>query len=115
MPRRIPYWEKTFISAVSSAASAISAYRPAAVYIATSNRDWNPGKGFPKTHDDRIIRLSPTFQSAGNLRVLPQSANLNTAALAKGAVLYANYCEACHKPDGRGIKAPFPRWTGASW
>ncbi|WP_346318483.1 PQQ-dependent sugar dehydrogenase [Chitinophaga sp. YIM B06452] len=77
------------------------------VYIATSNRDWNPGKGFPKAHDDRIIRLFP-IPSAGNLPVLPKSVNLNTAALAKGALLYANYCEACHKPDGRGIKGSFP-------
>lgn len=77
------------------------------VYLATSNRDWNPGKGFPKEHDDRIIRLSPIV-SAGNLKVLPKSANLNTASLAKGAVLYASYCEACHKPDGRGIKKTFP-------
>ncbi|RPD41400.1 PQQ-dependent sugar dehydrogenase [Chitinophaga barathri] len=78
------------------------------IYLATSNRDWNPGKGFPKEHDDKIIRLSP-IPSAGNLPVLPQSANLNTASLAKGAMLYASYCEACHKPDGRGIKGSFPK------
>lgn len=77
------------------------------VYLATSNRDWNPGNGFPKAHDDRIIRLSP-IPSAGNLTILPTSANLNTASLAKGAMLYASHCESCHKPDGRGIKKSFP-------
>ncbi len=40
------------------------------IYLATSNRDWNPGKGFPIPADDRIIRLSPIETSKG-LVILP--------------------------------------------
>lgn len=28
------------------------------VYVATSNRDWNPSEGFPKENDDKILRIS---------------------------------------------------------
>ena len=33
------------------------------IYLATSNRDWNPVAGFPKPEDDRIIRVSKLNRS----------------------------------------------------
>jgi len=78
------------------------------VYIATSNRDWNPNAK-PADNDDRIIRIyrldakqaDPKAKSA----VVAQQ---NPVALNKGALLYTNYCASCHKEDGKGIKNTFP-------
>lgn len=85
------------------------------VYIATSNRDWNPGKGFPLPHDDRILRIAALKPG----QTVPSTAiRLNAppapapAAAANGATLYKNYCEACHKPDGKGVPASFPPLAG---
>ncbi|WP_218150415.1 PQQ-dependent sugar dehydrogenase [Chitinophaga arvensicola] len=80
------------------------------VYIATSNRDWNPGKGFPLPHDDRIIRLSALDQHAVTAPGIPVLKALPAAkpAASRGAAVYKNYCEACHKPDGKGVPGSFP-------
>ena len=80
------------------------------VYIATSNRDWNPGKGFPLLHDDRIIRLSalrPNDKIPAGLPV-EKAATASVAAVSKGATIYKSYCEACHKTDGKGVPGSFP-------
>ncbi|NLR62787.1 c-type cytochrome [Chitinophaga varians] len=85
------------------------------VYIATSNRDWNPGKGFPLPHDDRILRIAALKPGQS----VPATAIRETAqqtpapvATTSGATLYKNYCEACHKPDGKGVPASFPPLAG---
>jgi glucose/arabinose dehydrogenase len=78
------------------------------VYIATSNRDWNPNAA-PAKNDDRIIRIyrldakdsDPAAQSA----VIAHEKN---EGLNKGALLYTNYCASCHKEDGKGIDQAFP-------
>lgn len=77
------------------------------IYLATSNRDWNPGKGFPIPADDRIIRLSPIKESKG-LTILPGPAAAPVAPVAKGPAIYKSYCEACHKADGKGVAGSFP-------
>lgn len=81
-----------------------------AVYIATSNRDWNPGKGFPLPHDDRIIRLSALEKTQAVPPGVPvlKAQPADKPAASKGAALYKNYCEACHKPDGKGVPGSFP-------
>ncbi|WP_211172621.1 PQQ-dependent sugar dehydrogenase [Chitinophaga sp. Ak27] len=80
------------------------------IYIATSNRDWNPGKGFPLPHDDRIIRLH-ALEAGEHLpaNIPVEKATMPVVAVAsKGAVVYKSYCEACHKPDGKGVPGSFP-------
>ncbi len=76
-----------------------------AVYISTSNRDWNPPANFPLPTDDRIIRIS----RAG---VIPKAARVANVQKNTGpqsaALLYASYCASCHKPDGRGVPGSFP-------
>ncbi|HEY9256727.1 PQQ-dependent sugar dehydrogenase [Chitinophaga sp.] len=80
------------------------------VYIATSNRDWNPGKGFPLQHDDRIIRLSALRANDKIPAGLPveKAATAPVAAATKGASIYKSYCEACHKTEGKGVPGSFP-------
>ncbi|SMC78178.1 PQQ-dependent sugar dehydrogenase [Pedobacter africanus] len=78
------------------------------VYLATSNRDWNPNAA-PARNDDRIIRIyridakhaSPTAKPA----IVAHKSN---EAINKGALLYTNYCASCHKADGKGIDKIFP-------
>ncbi|CAL1517692.1 hypothetical protein MMC2321_01428 [Chitinophaga sp. MM2321] len=80
------------------------------VYVATSNRDWNPGKGFPLPHDDRILRIAKVQADDK----IPATATRETAdtkkntPVSKGAGIYKSYCESCHKPDGKGVTASFP-------
>ncbi|RFS20052.1 quinoprotein glucose dehydrogenase [Chitinophaga silvatica] len=80
------------------------------IYIATSNRDWNPGKGFPLQHDDRILRLAaihPGTNIPATAEVLKETLAVATT-VNKGQSTYKSYCEACHKPDGKGVKGSFP-------
>ncbi|WP_212003546.1 PQQ-dependent sugar dehydrogenase [Chitinophaga sp. HK235] len=84
------------------------------IYIATSNRDWNPGKGFPLPHDDRILRITALRPG----EKVPATATRETAKAttvtitSTGAGIYKNYCEACHKPDGKGVPSSFPALAG---
>ena len=78
------------------------------IYIATSNRDWNPNST-PAKNDDRIIRIYRL--DAKHAHPGAQSAVIvhkSTEVINKGALLYANYCASCHKEDGKGIQNIFP-------
>jgi cytochrome c553 len=75
------------------------------VYIATSNRDWNPAPGFPKSTDDRILQISLATERIGNLLKSKPALVQETS---DGAGLYLRYCASCHKPDGTGVKDIFP-------
>lgn len=75
------------------------------VYISTSNRDWNPGEGFPLQHDDRIIRITATGRLTKESRA---SASVASAALPAGEALYEGYCASCHKTGGEGVAGTFP-------
>lgn len=85
------------------------------VYISTTNRDWNPGEGYPKAGDDRIIRVFKLRESQGikdraetlRVRTTPQPAG------PPGLHLYTQYCASCHKADGAGVEAVFPPLKGA--
>lgn len=79
------------------------------VYMATSNRDWNPGPGFPKATDDRIVKISPAKESKGEL-LKPKRAAL--VQVKDGAGLYNQYCASCHKPNGSGVNGSFPSMVG---
>lgn len=87
------------------------------IYLSTSNRDWNPGKGFPKHADDRIVRIRKSAQG------LPLStyAYKNTEQLASsekqqaGKRAYKLYCASCHKEDGLGVAGSFPPLKGAEY
>lgn len=76
-----------------------------AVFISTSNRDWNPPANFPLPTDDRIIRISRAgvIPKAARVAKVPQNTGAEPAAL-----LYASYCASCHKPDGAGVAGSFP-------
>jgi len=74
------------------------------VYVSTSNRDWNPGEGYPKKEDDKIIKIFKAGSAAG--RPIVKKAVKPVAPA--GAVIYNNYCTSCHKSDGKGIAGVFP-------
>jgi len=76
-----------------------------AVYISTSNRDWNPGAGFPKAGDDRILKISPA--SYAQFPLLKGSV-AGTVSKMNGQELYLQYCASCHKPDLKGVPGTFP-------
>lgn len=92
------------------------------VYIATSNRDWNPAKGFPSESDDRIIRVSAqakkstTAASKDVQQVKKKTAPVASAASVRlpGKSLYESYCASCHKEDGTGVPGTFPPLKGSS-
>lgn len=76
-----------------------------AIYLSTSNQDWNPQPGFPLPRDDKILKISP----AKTLGVNPISPVQASEVLAlEGKQLYQNYCSSCHKEDGSGVAEVFP-------
>lgn len=76
-----------------------------AIYLSTSNQDWNPQPGFPLPGDDKILKISPTQMPGAN----PISPIKATQVLAfDGKQLYQNYCASCHKEDGVGVEGVFP-------
>jgi cytochrome c553 len=78
------------------------------VYISTSNRDWNPGEGFPKPGDDRIIRLHKEKTVHGKNAPTQVSLAITSKPITGGASVYTTYCASCHKADGNGLKTVFP-------
>jgi len=92
------------------------------VYIATSNRDWNPAKGFPLQTDDRIIRISsrsdkavsPTTSRSSATPEKKTPAGQTSVSVHPGQSLYENYCASCHKEDGTGVAGTFPPLAGSS-
>ena len=84
------------------------------IYIATSNRDWNP-LGVPAENDDRIIRVAKISDLDNLARVQAQKAKGSESAVvasseegAVGEKLYVDYCASCHKQDGKGVEGIFP-------
>lgn len=88
------------------------------VYLATSNRDWNPVEGFPKDNDDRIIRISKGRATApvakGGSNKGPVKSTASPAKAVTADVVYNNYCASCHKADGTGVSGSFPPLKGSS-
>jgi mono/diheme cytochrome c family protein len=85
------------------------------IYIATSNRDWNPAEGFPKQNDDRIIRLSKISNQKNPSKIISRNAlpsSKSKSALPAGSLIYSNYCASCHKNNGEGVKGVFPPLKG---
>ncbi|CAN5489134.1 hypothetical protein BH23BAC1_BH23BAC1_32010 [soil metagenome] len=92
------------------------------VYISTSNRDWNPGEGFPKETDDRIIKISKKMNVENELDNQDISGLNSSETMAKvnenpkfsaGQKIYQNYCSSCHKIDGSGLNGIFPPLKGS--
>ena len=77
------------------------------IYFCSSNRDWNPQKGFPKPQDDVIYRLRKSDKQIGNV-IKPQPVTQNIAPIKNGQQLYEAYCASCHKSDGKGLDSTFP-------
>lgn len=92
-----------------------------AVYIATSNRDWNPAQGFPVEGDDRIVRISAEAKrSTANVSKPAQRPSVKAvpapraaSANLPGKSLYESYCASCHKEDGTGVPGTFPPLQGS--
>jgi glucose/arabinose dehydrogenase len=80
------------------------------VYISTSNRDWNPGEGFPLPGDDRIIRISERKTPLAS--VAQPSTATKQEPVARGESLYSSYCASCHKKSGVGVTGEFPPLQG---
>ncbi|MDQ8005893.1 MAG: PQQ-dependent sugar dehydrogenase [Pedobacter sp.] len=75
------------------------------VYVATSNKDWNPTPGFPLAGDDKILKISVTDKAIGEPL---KGVKPNETSLLSGKTLYNNYCASCHKEDGTGLSGVFP-------
>ncbi|WAC39446.1 PQQ-dependent sugar dehydrogenase [Pedobacter sp. SL55] len=58
------------------------------VYFCSSNRDWNPQKGFPKKDDDKIFRLSLTDKAAGTILQAVKTETAVATAEVSGKILY---------------------------
>lgn len=91
------------------------------VYVATSNRDWNPVEGFPKEDDDRIIKISrdrttsSMSATGGGKTMMKSTASAEEGSpVNAGALVYTNYCASCHKADGTGIPGSFPPLKGSA-
>lgn len=82
-----------------------------AVYISTSNRDWNPATGFPKKGDDRILKISATTNA---LHPVLKGSSAGAVTKLNGEELYKQYCASCHKPDGSGVHGVFPALKGSA-
>ncbi|MCF0070153.1 PQQ-dependent sugar dehydrogenase [Dyadobacter sp. CY261] len=80
------------------------------IYVSTSNRDWNPGSGFPEPKDDRILRIKRGTQADLLTQNAAREATNDKAS--NGARLYRQYCASCHKPDGKGSAGIFPTLHG---
>ncbi|WP_245935792.1 PQQ-dependent sugar dehydrogenase [Sphingobacterium athyrii] len=80
------------------------------IYFCSSNRDWNPQKGFPKPDDDVIYRLRLSDKAAAPI-LKPQTANSIAPTVKNGQTLYDSYCASCHKSDGKGLTNTFPPLT----
>jgi cytochrome c553 len=76
-----------------------------AIYLSTSNQDWNPQPGFPLPGDDKILKISPIKTKRSNY-ISPVKAT-EVVAL-DGMQLYQSYCASCHKADGAGVEGIFP-------
>jgi aldose sugar dehydrogenase len=83
-----------------------------AIYLSTSNQDWNPQPGFPLSGDDKILKISKTSSNSAN-PIRPFQAG-KTQVL-NGKQLFQNYCASCHKEDGTGVKDIFPSLIRSSW
>lgn len=77
------------------------------IYFCSSNRDWNPQKGFPKPQDDIIYRLRKSDKAVGT-PIKPQNVTKTPVEVKNGQQLYEAYCASCHKSDGKGLDNTFP-------
>lgn len=77
------------------------------IYFCSSNRDWNPQKGFPKPEDDVIYRLRISKKTYTPI-LRPQRATDTQPVGKDGHALYEAYCASCHKSDGKGLTNTFP-------
>jgi len=109
------------------------------VYLLTSNTDWHP-RFQPWMYDglqpgpDHIVRLHPvTADEATRLAAVPgvtewredlaplplMTENWTYPATSEellvGQGLYAEYCAACHRPDGIGAPGLIPPLTNTDW
>lgn len=102
------------------------------VYLVTSNTDWHPRlqpwmyAGLPKG-PDHILRLRPTKTAGASgdtwredlepLPLVPEDWSFpsTSAELQSGQNLYAQYCAACHRPDGMGAPGLIPPLNDPAW
>lgn len=80
------------------------------VYFCSSNKDWNPQKGFPKPNDDGIYCLQKTTGAAAPVLRPEKPAAPQERS---GKALYEAYCASCHKTDGKGLLNTFPSLAGS--
>ncbi|HWB28376.1 MAG TPA: PQQ-dependent sugar dehydrogenase [Chitinophagaceae bacterium] len=83
------------------------------IYVSTSNRDWNPPDNFPVPHDDRILRIHCIDKIPRNKRVVNNpAAGQSKETHQDAATVYVNYCQSCHKVNGKGITGTYPPLAG---
>ncbi|MNK23537.1 Quinoprotein glucose dehydrogenase B precursor [compost metagenome] len=82
-----------------------------AVYLATSNQDWNPSPGFPLPGDDKILKISKADQATHKVLKAKEPEIEN---LVSGKTIYQQYCASCHKENGQGVLGTFPALAGSA-
>ena len=97
--------EKVYLKDHYGRIRAVTADNKGNIYIATSNRDWNPQKGFPETKDDRILKIQKVDH---NPKDFLGEYKEDKTKIKDGETLYKMYCASCHKEDGKGIIGTFP-------
>lgn len=83
------------------------------VYISTSNRDWNTAMGPPKENDDKILRIARVLE-AEKVPLTQNEFKVSATAKLNGDVLYQQFCESCHKSNGKGVGGTFPALAGSA-
>jgi glucose/arabinose dehydrogenase len=106
------YDEWVYLEKVFGRIRAVNVSPGGDVYIATSNKDWNPQPGFPKADDDKILKLSPAKKATHKPLTGVKSIKIRNE-VQDGATLYNSYCASCHKENGLGIENTFPPLAGA--
>jgi len=100
--------EKTYFKDHYGRIRAVTSDKKGNIYIATSNRDWNPQKGFPLKMDDRILKIE---RIEFNPKTYLTEYVEDKSVVKDGKMLYNTYCASCHKEDGKGISGTFPPLT----
>lgn len=97
--------EETFLKDHYGRIRAVTSDKDGNIYLATSNKDWNPQKGFPLPEDDKILKIKKVLSIPQNYLIAYKE---DLSKVRDGKTLYKMYCESCHKEDGKGIKDTFP-------
>src|SRR5690606_10899144 len=106
--------EDIFLENIYGRLRAVTVLPNGDVYLATSNKDWNPQLGFPKSEDDKILRLTRGEKAAKEPLRGKRVDSTSPQEKQAGEALYKAYCASCHKADGPGLAGVFHALKGSA-